>query len=442
MGAPLAAAAAAGAGVPSPPPAPAPATPEVLSLFAPASSLSPIRVFVSLSVLLVFLLVAFFSPRQAQGHRRRGAKIAVSAAGNKAAAKTVLLVGPLAAGKTALFSKLVYGHVQPSHTSMKENEAVISTKWNGTPTTHDDKHELADEKDGSAAPLDPPLHLVDIPGHPRLRTRSLAQYLPAADGIVFTIDGAAGLTGKNVRDAAEHLHVLLSLFALHSARQPHLPPLLILLTKSDLAGATTSSSPGPGSSSKPRSPALTLERAKQSLLRELERRRLAATGAGGAAVLPSAAVGGGAAGGGVGTAPLSAGAKLEGLEAIPSSSSRSGGSSRAGSLLGSFLSLFGLGSASSSSSTGIATLSDPVTSSSLSSGAGLPSDENEVLSDASEDVFAFEGAASWDKLAAAVGGVEIDWKVSSSVVDDVDGGAAAGSADQGVQGLYEWAEKL
>jgi len=48
-----------------------------------------------------------------------------------------------------------------------------------------------------------PLHLVDLPGHPRLRTRSLAQFLPAADGIVFTIDAAVGLTGKNVRDAGE-----------------------------------------------------------------------------------------------------------------------------------------------------------------------------------------------------------------------------------------------
>jgi hypothetical protein len=48
-----------------------------------------------------------------------------------------------------------------------------------------------------------PLHLVDIPGHPRLRTRSLAQFLPAADGIVFIIDAVSGLTGKNVRDAAE-----------------------------------------------------------------------------------------------------------------------------------------------------------------------------------------------------------------------------------------------
>lgn len=101
MDAPLAAPAPA---APSPP-APAPAAPEVLSLFAPAASLSPIRVFVSLSVLLVFLLVAFFSPKQSQSTRRRGAKVAVSAAGNKRT-KTVLLVGPLAAGKTALFSKV------------------------------------------------------------------------------------------------------------------------------------------------------------------------------------------------------------------------------------------------------------------------------------------------------------------------------------------------
>lgn len=86
-----------------------PAAPEVLSLFAPASSLSPIRIFVSLCVLLVFLLVAFFSPPKKNNARNRGAKVAVSAtggSGKKKSAKTVLLVGPLAAGKTALFSKV------------------------------------------------------------------------------------------------------------------------------------------------------------------------------------------------------------------------------------------------------------------------------------------------------------------------------------------------
>ncbi|KWU46385.1 hypothetical protein RHOSPDRAFT_31835 [Rhodotorula sp. JG-1b] len=412
---------------PSPLRAPVPAAPEVLSLFAPASSLSPIRIFVSLCVLLVFLLIAFFSPPK-KNARNRGAKVAVSAAGGggkKKSAKTVLLVGPLAAGKTALFSKLAYGHVQPTHTSMKENETVITHKWNGV-----DKHELADEKSDSAE-LDPPLHLVDIPGHPRLRTRSLAQYLPAADGIVFTIDGAAGLTGKNVRDAAEHLHVLLSLLALQSTRQPDLPPLLILLTKSDMSGSSslanasggTASPSSSSSSSKARSPTLALERAKQSLLRELERRRLASTGAGGGAPGTPAAAG---------SAPLSAGAKLEGLEAIPSSSSSSNG---AQGLIRSFLSLFGLGNSSSSSSTssGIATLSEPIATSSMT---GLPSDENEILSTAAEDVFAFEGSADWDKLANAVGGVEIQWKVAS-VVD----GVGERRAD-GVGGVYEWVQDL
>ena len=98
---------------PSPLRAPVPAAPEVLSLFAPASSLSPIRIFVSLCVLLVFLLVAFFSPPK-KNARNRGAKVAVSAAGGggkKKSAKTVLLVGPLAAGKTALFSKVGKAHV-------------------------------------------------------------------------------------------------------------------------------------------------------------------------------------------------------------------------------------------------------------------------------------------------------------------------------------------
>ncbi|GAA5989142.1 hypothetical protein JCM10908_001180 [Rhodotorula pacifica] len=416
---------------PPPPRAPVPASPEVLSLFAPASSLTPIRIFVSLSVLLVFLLVAFFSPSKSRsGTARKGGKIAVKAGGGAGGktSKTVLLVGPLAAGKTALFSKLVYGHVQPSHTSMKENEAVITRRWDGASTAEaaDDKHELLDEK-ASPSHLDTPLHLVDIPGHPRLRTRSLAQYLPAADGIVFTIDGAAGLTGKNVRDAAEHLHVLLSLLALHSARQPNLPPLLILLTKSDLSSSSSSSTTtAAGKSRTSTSPTLSLERAKQSLLRELERRRLASTGAGGVSSASTSAPGG--------NAPLSAGAKLEGLEAIPSSSSSSGGSQG---VLGSLLSLFGLGGSSTTSTTsaGIATLLPDTNN----AAGGLPSDENEILSLASEDVFAFEGSADWDKLASAVGGLGVQWRVASAREGQ---GESESGGGEGVKGLYEWVEEL
>lgn len=81
------------------------ATPEVMSL---TSLLSPgyyswHRLFISLNVLLVFLLVAFF----------KGGKqpVGVKAGRKKKGASTVLLVGPLASGKTALFSK-----VRPSST--------------------------------------------------------------------------------------------------------------------------------------------------------------------------------------------------------------------------------------------------------------------------------------------------------------------------------------
>ena len=191
---------------------------------------------------------------------------------------------------------------------------------------------------------------------------------------------------------------------------------------SSLANASggTASPSSSSSSSKARSPTLALERAKQSLLRELERRRLASTGAGGGAPGTPAAAG---------SAPLSAGAKLEGLEAIPSSSSSSNG---AQGLIRSFLSLFGLGNSSSTSS-GIATLSEPIATSSMT---GLPSDENEILSTAAEDVFAFEGSADWDKLANAVGGVEIQWKVASVVE-----GAGERRAD-GVGGVYEWVQDL
>jgi hypothetical protein len=69
-------------------------TAEVMPFIAPAT-LTPIRLFLSCVVLLIFLLVAFFSPRTT----KKGPK----------GARTILLVGPLAAGKTALFSKVSSG---------------------------------------------------------------------------------------------------------------------------------------------------------------------------------------------------------------------------------------------------------------------------------------------------------------------------------------------
>ncbi|GJN88400.1 hypothetical protein Rhopal_001366-T1 [Rhodotorula paludigena] len=377
---------------------PSPPSLELLSLVQPTSQTS-LRIFLSLCVLLVFLVVAAVKPR---------GRHAVAVKARHKGARTVLLTGPLASGKTALFSTLVYGHAPQTHTSMKENEALVKAKWGAADLPEGEKGEKAEADEAPAVPLSTPLHLVDLPGHPRLRTRSLAQYLPAADGIVFAIDGQTGLTGKNVRDAGEHLHIVLSFLSLLSSRQSTLPPLLILLTKSDLAPSSSSSSSSSASSQ------LALDRARTTLLRELERRRLASSGSSSASASASSSTLR------AGSSPLSAGAKLEGLDAIPLSGSASGGGGRG--LVGSLLASVGLGSSPSSSGAAL---------DAAAHAAGLPSDESELLSVAADDVFAFEGAASWDKLVRACGGVEVRWAVGS---------AKRGS--EGVRGVWEWVDEL
>jgi hypothetical protein len=159
-----------------------------------------------------------------------------------------------------------------------------------------------------------------------------------------------------------------------------MPPLLILLTKSDLL-SSSSSTP-----TKPKSPSLTLDRAKQSLARELERRRAVSS---------------------VGIS--SAGAKLEGLESIPTGASNS-------SFFGSILASIGLGSPTSTTGT-----------TSENSVEGLPSDEAELL--ANEDTFLFEGAFEWEKVESALG-IEIKWALASAMEE----------SQEGLAKLWEWVE--
>jgi len=131
-------------------------TPEVMALVAPPS-FSWMRIFLSLSVLLVFLLIALFSPKSAKPISMKKARSGV---------RSVLLVGPLASGKTALFSKvrslfshplnlelirlgeqLVYGHAPPSHTSMKENEGVVREKSGGSTSLSQNSDEKSEKED-------------------------------------------------------------------------------------------------------------------------------------------------------------------------------------------------------------------------------------------------------------------------------------------------------
>lgn len=173
---------------------------------------------------------------------------------------------------------------------------------------------------------------------------------------------------------------------------------MILLTKSDLASSSSSGTSAPStptSGTKPRSSTLTLDRAKQSLLRELEKRRSASSGT---------------------TGRRSAAARLEGLEAIPLSSSSS-------SPFNQVLITLGLRSPAVSATVG-------------ETAEGLPSDESEVLERGGEDVWAFEGACEWEKVERATG-VRLSWAMGSAK----DKATEKVGAD-GLDGVWEWVEGI
>eukprot|EP00002_Diphylleia_rotans_P014520 TRINITY_DN2831_c0_g1_i3.p1 TRINITY_DN2831_c0_g1~~TRINITY_DN2831_c0_g1_i3.p1 ORF type:complete len:188 (-),score=50.02 TRINITY_DN2831_c0_g1_i3:246-809(-) len=90
--------------------------------------------------------------------------------GNKR--NTVLLTGLTGAGKTSLFFKLKDGIDVDTHSSMKENQETF--------VFHDER--IA-KKSASAA------HVVDLPGHLRLRFQ-LDTYLPISAAIVHVVDSA------------------------------------------------------------------------------------------------------------------------------------------------------------------------------------------------------------------------------------------------------------
>lgn len=96
-------------------------------------------------------------------------------------ANVVLLVGLSEAGKTALFTKLIFNKPKKSVTSLKENEATLD---------------------------DLSLKLVDLPGAERLRPRLWEQYRDKARNVVFVVDSAT--VNSKLRDLCEYLYSLMS----------------------------------------------------------------------------------------------------------------------------------------------------------------------------------------------------------------------------------------
>ncbi|CAG8532322.1 22560_t:CDS:2 [Dentiscutata erythropus] len=111
--------------------------------------------------------------------------------GNRTKKDTFLLLGLSDSGKTLLFLKLRHGssvNVQ-THTSMKENEGQFIINDNGTPLTKN------------------PTHVVDVPGHEKLRFK-FSDFIPITRGIIFVIDSST--CAKNSRQIAEYLYDIFS----------------------------------------------------------------------------------------------------------------------------------------------------------------------------------------------------------------------------------------
>ncbi|XP_044732124.1 signal recognition particle receptor subunit beta [Chrysoperla carnea] len=117
--------------------------------------------------------------------------------------RDVLFLGLCDAGKTVLFSRLLYDKFVQTHTSVKENLGEYIKPSGGS------------------------FRIVDIPGHERLRTKYLDQFKSTTRGIVFVID--SGTIQKDVRDVAEYLYTILTDNVMLSS----CPNILILCNKQD-----------------------------------------------------------------------------------------------------------------------------------------------------------------------------------------------------------------
>jgi len=127
----------------------------------------------------------------------------------KSKGDTILFVGLCGSGKTVLFCQLHDGTFCETHTSMKENEGTFPLFGEESNAKH--------------------VHIVDIPGHYRLRPR-IQDFLPIARAIIFTVD-AVDFQASQV---ADYLYSLLVDPKIANRKLP----IMITCNKMDLITAT------------------------------------------------------------------------------------------------------------------------------------------------------------------------------------------------------------
>ncbi|KAK4787976.1 hypothetical protein SAY86_019295 [Trapa natans] len=159
----------------------------------------PLQLYVAIVVLaftvLILLLVPLFKRKKSN---------------------TIVLSGLSGSGKTVLFYQLRDGsHHQGTVTSMEPNE--------GTFILHSETSKKGKIKH---------VHLVDVPGHSRLRPK-LEEFLPQAAGLVFVVDALDFL--PNCREASEYLYEILTNASVVKKKIP----VLLLCNKTDKVTAHT-----------------------------------------------------------------------------------------------------------------------------------------------------------------------------------------------------------
>ncbi|XP_031501200.1 uncharacterized protein LOC116264893 isoform X2 [Nymphaea colorata] len=128
----------------------------------------------------------------------------------RAKSNTIVLAGLSGSGKTVIFYQLRDGSShQGTVTSMDPNE--------GTFILHSET-----DKKGKVKPV----HIVDVPGHSRLRSK-LDEFLPEAAGVIFIVDALDFL--PNIQAVAEYLYDILTKACIVKRKTP----VLIVCNKTD-----------------------------------------------------------------------------------------------------------------------------------------------------------------------------------------------------------------
>lgn len=191
---------------------------------------------------------------------------------SKGRASTVVLVGLSDAGKTALFSSLVYQTTPATLPSQKLSQGPIATSSLTTSEGENVK----------------PITLVDLPGHPRLRPL-IDEHLHSADGLVICVDAITASKAststssarpgdaETITDVADLLHSTLTSLAKQRARSASSslapPSVLVLFTRADLSPLLGGAAAGTDAAKDEKRRAQLLSRCKTTLEAELGQRR-------------------------------------------------------------------------------------------------------------------------------------------------------------------------